>query len=97
MDCLYCDSQEVIIHMIRKNNYTSKKVYSCKQCGKFFSDNQYFKRMRYPKETILFALNLYCSGFSLSKIKSKLESEKNIFVNRSTVYRWVEKYSRIKV
>lgn len=96
MECLYCDSKDLSIHMNRKNNYSSKKVYACKNCGKYFSGDQYFKRMRYPKEAILFALNLYCSGLSFSRIKDILESEKGISVDRSTVYRWVEKYSRIK-
>ena len=92
-NCLYCEGISIKKHMLRKNKQSEKVVYRCKECRKIFTPDRLFYRMRISKDIIMKVLQLYDDGFSYGKIEKILEKEGKK-VNKSTIFRWVRRYSK---
>jgi len=60
--CLYCKSENLIKWGIRHNKYGDIQKFSCKACGKFFTVNVGFERMKHNPQGITTAMQLYFSG-----------------------------------
>ncbi|MBS3116976.1 hypothetical protein J4421_05260 [Candidatus Woesearchaeota archaeon] len=90
--CRHCKGNSVRRHMTRKTRQGEKMVYRCENCKRIFTEERFFLRMRKEKGIILRALQLYDDGFSYGKIQTVLQREKS--VNKSTIYRWIKKYSK---
>ena len=89
--CIYCGSIEVIRHGWRYNKNKKVQKYQCKNCGKKFSFDDIFPRMRTPAEKILEALELRKEGKTFSEISDKL-GEEGTKITRQSVHKWVNKY-----
>jgi Transposase and inactivated derivatives len=93
--CPYCGSKDTIKRAWRKTKFGKKQRYLCKSCGRRFIQNDGFVRMVYPKEIIAEAISLYDRGLSFAKISEHFEEYKGIKPSPSTIWSWVQKYSKL--
>jgi transposase-like protein len=76
---------------IRRNKLYSIQRYLCKDCGKRFSFNIGFEKMRAPPDAITSAMQLYFNGESFRNVMRFLEL-RGVKVNHVEVYKWIRKY-----
>lgn len=88
--CRYCDSEHIVKKAIRRNKQYSIQRYLCKDCGKRFSFNIGFEKMRAPADAITSAMQLYFTGESFRNVMRFLEL-RGIHVSH-VVYKWIKKY-----
>jgi transposase-like protein len=97
-NCNKCKSEKIAKHGVRKNKHSKNQVYYCKNCRKFFTNNEssskIFKNKTYQKEVIIAALEFFCKGFSYDKIVRKLGEKYEYKISKSTVHRWVGKIKK---
>jgi putative transposase len=88
--CKWCGADNCIKKGTSENGV---QLYFCNKCGRKFSfaDNPY--GMRTSIEQIGAALNMYYEGLSLADISRQLELSYHNPVDRSTIYRWLIKYT----
>ena len=86
--CKFCKSHQVV----KNGKRGEKQLYRCKACGRQFIDNECFPRMRTSARAISVAIESYFDGLSLAKVVSLLRRVYGIVVDRSTVWRWIQKY-----
>jgi len=86
--CKYCKSHDVVKNGTQKG----KQRYICKSCGKQFEDNGHFPKMKNDAKAMSVAMEAYFDGLSLAKTVNLLKRAYGIIVNRSTVWRWIQKY-----
>jgi transposase-like protein len=60
--CLFCKSEQIIKWGLRHNMYGDIQRFSCKSCGKSFTVNLGFERMKHNPQAITTAMQLYFSG-----------------------------------
>ncbi len=89
--CLYCKSDRLIHFGLRHNKYGDLQKFSCKACGKFFTVNIGFERMKHNPQGITTAMQLYFSGESLRNTARALKLI-GVQVSHKTVYLWIQKY-----
>ena len=92
--CKFCDSGRLKKDGIRKNRKGDTQQYKCLDCNKRFTLNLGFEKMRSKDALITRALQMYYSGMSSRDVADCFEQE-GVKVSHMTVYRWVEKYSRM--
>jgi transposase-like protein len=92
--CIYCKSQNLIKWGIRHNNYGDIQKFACKSCGKFFTVNLGFERMKHNPQGITTAMQLYFSGESLRNVAKSLRLL-GVQVSHQTVYNWIAKYTEL--
>jgi transposase-like protein len=93
-NCPRCKSETIVRHCVRKNKSGQIQKYSCKQCGKWFTLNLGFERMRAAPQMITSAMQLYFSGESLRSVEAFLKLQ-GVRANHMTVYRWIGKYVKL--
>ncbi|MGI0062412.1 MAG: IS6 family transposase, partial [Nitrosotalea sp.] len=89
--CQFCDSDRLVKNAVRHNKYGDIQRYLCKSCGKRFSINLGFEKMRASPQTITSAMQLYFTGESLRNVQKFLQLQ-GIEVSHVTIYRWIDKY-----
>jgi transposase-like protein len=72
-----------------------KHLRQCPDCGAHFAPDDGFKKMRFPKEVILMAVDLYRQGLSLRKVKFFLAHHHGVKVSEVAIWKWVNKYSEL--
>ena len=87
----YCNSEHIVKKAIRHNNQYDIQRYLCKVCGKRFSFNIGFEKMRAPTDAITSAMQLYFTGESFRFITQFLHL-RGINVSHVAVYKWIKKY-----
>ena len=92
--CIVCKSENIIKRGIRKNKTHSIQRYSCKDCHKKFSINLGFEKMHVSPQVITSTLQLYFTGESLRGVQKFIRLQ-GIDVNHTTVYRWINKYTKL--
>ena len=92
--CLYCKSSDLIKWGLRHNKYGDIQKFSCKTCGRFFTVNIGFERMKHNPQGITTAMQLYFSGESLRNVAKSLKLL-GVQVSHQTVYNWIEKYTAL--
>jgi putative transposase len=93
-NCQYCGSLNIVKNAVRRNKHGDIQRYLCKSCGKRFSINIGFEKMRATPQVITSAMQLYFTGESYRNIQKFLKLQ-GVEVNHSTVLRWVRKYVRL--
>lgn len=91
MVCKYCGSEKIV----KNGKVAGKQIFKCKDCSHRFYDNEQFSRMKVRKHVIIAALNLYFDGLSVRKTKTQLENILGEKVNSSTIWRWMDKYTKM--
>jgi len=89
--CLYCKSDRLIKWGIRHNRYGNIQKFSCKACGRYFTINLGFERMKHNPQGITAAMQLYFSGESLRNTAKSLKLI-GVEVTHQTIYNWIQKY-----
>lgn len=92
--CIYCKSEEYTKQGYRKTENRGKiQKYKCKKCGKFFTNDEGFYRMRFSAETITLSIDMYLSNLSSRKMRSQLSRHFQTKTSHQSVLNWVYKYS----
>jgi len=89
--CIYCASKNIIRRGVRHNHYGDLQRFLCKACGRRFTQNFGFQKMRASPEAISSAMQLYFSGESLRNTQ-KFLILRGVQVSHKTVYLWIKKY-----
>jgi putative transposase len=89
--CKYCKSNNIVKKALRHNKYGDIQRYLCKVCGKRFSFNIGFERMRSTPQMITTSMQLYFTGESFRNIKKFLDLQ-GVKVSHVAVYKWINKY-----
>jgi transposase-like protein len=92
--CLYCNSETLIKWGVRHNKYGVVQKFFCKACGKYFTVNLGFERMKHNPQGITTAMQLYFSGESLRNVAKSLRLL-GVQVSHQTVYNWIAKYTEL--
>lgn len=89
--CRFCGSEKIVKRGVRKNKYGDLQRYMCKDCGKKFSFNIGFEKMKATPQVITSAMQLYFTGTSYRNVAKFLRLQ-GVKVSHVAVYKWVEKY-----
>jgi transposase-like protein len=89
--CLFCKSEKIIKKGLRHNKYGDIQKFRCVACGKYFTVNFGFERMKHNPQGITTAMQLYFSGESLRNTARSLRLL-GVHVCHRTVYNWIQKY-----
>jgi len=92
--CIYCRSMSIIKWGVRHNKYGDIQKFSCQSCGRFFTVNMGFEKMKHNPQGITTAMQLYFSGESLRNTARSLRLL-GVQVSHQTVYNWIEKYTTL--
>jgi putative transposase len=92
--CQYCNSENIVKNSVRHNINGDIQRYKCKTCGKRFSINLGFEKMKATPQIVTSAMQLYFTGESYRNVQKFLKLQ-GINVDHSTVLRWVKKYVRL--
>jgi transposase-like protein len=76
---------------LRHNKYGDIQKFMCKECGKYFTINVGFEKMKHNPQGITTAMQLYFSGESLRNTAKSLRLL-GMEVSHQTVYNWIRKY-----
>jgi len=89
--CIFCHSENVKKFGVRRNKSGGIQRFLCNSCGKTFSINIGFERMRHSPQAITSAMQLYFSGESLRKTAESLKLI-GTTVSYKTIENWITKY-----
>jgi transposase-like protein len=92
--CLFCKSEQIIKKGLRHNKYADIQKFRCLACGKYFTLNLGFERMKHNPQGITTAMQLYFSGESLRNTARSLRLL-GVQVSHKTVYNWIQKYTAL--
>jgi transposase-like protein len=91
VECPECHSVEVLKNGLRHNKYGDIQRYLCPVCGKKFSINVGFEKMKHNPKAITTAMQLYFSGESLRNTQKSLRLL-GTDVSHVTINKWIVKY-----
>ncbi|MDH5782476.1 MAG: DDE-type integrase/transposase/recombinase [Candidatus Bathyarchaeota archaeon] len=91
LKCIFCHSPNIKKFGVRKNQSGDIQRFMCADCGKTFSMNIGFERMKHNPQAITSAMQLYFSGESLRNTQKSLRLL-GVDVSHKTVYMWIKKY-----
>jgi putative transposase len=89
--CQFCGSDRIVKNAKRHNRYGDIQRYLCKQCGKRFSINIGFEKMKASPQIVTSAMQLYFTGESLRNVQKFLRLQ-GVKVSHVAVYKWIRKY-----
>jgi transposase-like protein len=90
-NCPKCDSYNIKKDGIRHNKNGNIQKYECLYCGKWFSINVGFEKMKHNPKAVTAAMQLYFSGESLRNTKKSIKLL-GVDVSHITIHNWIEKY-----
>jgi len=90
-ECIYCHSTDIMKKGLRKNKSGTLQKYLCRNCGKYFTFNVGFERMKHNPQAITTAMQLYFSGESLRNTEKSLRLL-GVKVSYRTIHNWIKKY-----
>ena len=91
--CPFCKKLSVVKQGCRKNKHGKKQKYQCLECGRWFVEDDGFKRMRHKPEDIVRAIHLHNNRLSLFYTKDHLWQHDGVKVTKRTISQWTKKYS----
>ncbi len=91
--CIHCKSKNFIKKGYRKTRNRGKiQKYLCKDCGKFFTNDDGFYRMRNPEKLITMSLDMYLSNLSSRKMRNQLMRHFSHKISHVSILDWVRRY-----
>lgn len=93
-DCIFCHSSHVKRFGVRHNKSGDIQRFLCADCGKTFSVNIGFEKMKHNPQAITSAMQLYFSGESLRNTMKSLRLL-GVEVSYRTVLNWIKKYVKL--
>ncbi len=92
--CVFCKSKNYIKKGKRKTENRGKiQKYFCKDCQKYFTEDDGFYRMRNSSQTISMSVDMYLSNLSSRKMRNQLKRHFLNKVSHVTILHWVRKFS----
>jgi len=92
--CRFCGSPDVVKNALRHNEYGDIQRFKCADCGKRFSLNLGFERMKSSPQAITQAMQLYFTGESLRGVQKFLRLQ-GVNVSHVAILKWIRKYVSI--
>ncbi len=92
--CIFCRSEKIKKDGLRRNKYGDIQKFRCLECGRYFTVNLGFERMKHNPQGITTAMQLYFSGESLRNTARSLRLL-GVQVSHQTIYNWIEKYTAL--
>jgi transposase-like protein len=89
--CLSCGSERVKRDGLLHNLSGDIQRFECLECGKRFTNNLGFERMRSNPKVITLAMQIYFGGASLRNVEKALRLQ-GVNVSYVSVFRWIRKY-----
>jgi len=89
--CIFCHSESIKKFGVRHNRAGNIQRFLCANCGKTFSVNIGFERMKHNPQAITSAMQLYFSGESLRNTMKSLRLL-GVQVSYQTIHNWIAKY-----
>ena len=93
--CKYCGLSDEVVRFGRSRN--DEQRYWCKKCKRAFLDNDALPRMRVSVRQLGNILGEYYRGMSLKSIGRQFEQQHEVLPSRSSIYRWLLKFTNIAV
>ena len=92
--CAFCKSENYIKKGYRQTEHRGKiPRYSCKNCGKNFTNDEGFYRMRFDERTITMSVDMFISNLSSRKMRNQLTRHFNLKVSHISILDWVRRYT----
>ena len=92
--CKHCKSLNFRREGTRKTNNRGKiQRYSCKECKRFFTNDDGFYRMRNDPKIITMSIDMYVSNLSSRKMRNQLKRHLNYKISHISILDWVRKYT----
>jgi transposase-like protein len=88
--CKYCGSY----HVVRFGHSNQVQRFRCRDCGKTYMDTDALPGMKTPAIQVASALSMYYGGMSLNGIRRHLDQQYNNRPSDSTVYEWLERFTK---
>jgi transposase-like protein len=92
--CVFCGSLSIVKDALRHNKYGDIQRYRCEDCGKRFSYNIGFEKMKASPQVITSAMQLYFTGESLRNVQKFLTLQ-GVNISHVAVYKWIRKYVKL--
>ncbi len=89
--CLDCGSEDIVKDGLIHNKGGDIQRILCKNCGKRFSKNLGFERMRASPEVVTLAMQLYFGGSSLRNTQKALRLQ-GVSISHVAILKWIRKY-----
>ena len=89
--CRFCGSTD----LIKYGTYNNVQYYLCKSCGRKSTGTDAYPQMQYSKDLVMSTLEYYYNGMSCGRIAHTFNNMKGINIPKSTIWRWIIKYSEI--
>jgi len=89
--CLFCSSSNIVRDGVRHNKFGDIQKFNCKACGRYFTFNMGFEKMKHNPQAVTTTMQLYFSGESLRNTQKSLRLL-GVNVSHKTVYLWIKKY-----
>jgi transposase-like protein len=92
--CKHCSGKNFLKKGFRKTEHRGKiQKYFCKDCKKFFTNDDGFYRMRNKPEIITMSIDMYVSNLSSRKMRNQLKRHLSHKVSHVSVLDWVRRYT----
>ncbi len=90
LTCKICRSDR----LVKVGQVKGVQRWECRSCGRRFMENTARFGMKTPSSQVHLALCMYYQGVSIPSICRRLQSNYNNYPSFSSVYKWIDKYSR---
>jgi transposase-like protein len=94
MKCPGCGSADTTWRGYRRNRVRDKRLRFCRSCGRKFTPDDGYLRMRFNPGVIKEALRLRSRGFSTSEVRLNLQRHEGVRVSRWTIIKWERKFKK---
>ena len=94
--CPNCSSTRTVWRGYRRNNSGDRHLRKCNACGKKYTPDDGFLRMRFPKEIVLEAVSLYQKGFSTQEVVTRMKRMHGVELSRWIIIIWYRKFGKDK-
>ncbi len=94
--CPFCQSKDFIKYGKRSTHFKEKQRFLCKSCGGRFVEG-IIKGIRGDEKTVLMAMHLFYSGYSLRKIQDLFSQFFDLNITYVSLHRWIRKYQEIMI
>lgn len=92
--CKHCSGKNFLKKGFRKISYRGKiQKYFCKDCNKYFTNDDGFYRMRNKPEIITMSIDMYVSNLSSRKMRNQLKRHLSYKISHVSVLDWVRRYT----
>src|SRR3989338_306090 len=95
LNCTYCNSNNIVQSGRRHNLSSTKQIFKCNNCQRFFSSGE-FKKNRVSPEIIKLAVQ-FGKEKSLSEIKRLIDEKYSVKISRWAISKWLQKYGGKKM